>query len=146
MPEGVAFIEGKFVPAQEARISIFDTGFTRGDAVYDTVSVWHGRFFRLDDHVRRFQRSCAGMRLRCPHSAEELKWILGTCVHRAQLSDAYVQMIVTRGVLPRTPLQVKRGKLVLRLPGRFARLRHERLFNRVRQLARLVGREPMIDG
>jgi len=105
MPEGVAFIEGKFVPAHEARISIFDTGFTRGDAVYDTVSVWHGWFFRLDDHVRRFQRSCAGMRLTCPHSAEEIKFIVATCVQRAQLDDAYVQMIVTRGVLPRTPLR-----------------------------------------
>ncbi len=105
MPEGVAFMEGKFVPAQEARISIFDTGFTRGDAVYDTVSVWHGRFFRLDDHVARFQRSCAGMRLSCPYSPEQIKWVLATCVHRAQIQDAYVQMIVTRGVLPRTPLR-----------------------------------------
>jgi len=43
-------------------------------------------------------------------------------------------------------MQVKRGKLILRLPGKFARLRHERLFNRVRQLARLIGREPAIDG
>jgi branched-chain amino acid aminotransferase len=105
MAQGVAFIEGKFVPAQEARISIFDTGFTRGDAVYDTVSVWKGRFFRLDDHVARFLRSCAGMRLSCPHAPEEIKWILAACVHRAQIQDAYVQMIVTRGVLPRTPLR-----------------------------------------
>ncbi len=104
MPDGVAFVEGKFVPAQEARISIFDTGFTRGDAVYDTVSVWRGNFFRLDDHVARFQRSCAGMRLTCP-APEAIKWVLASCVHRAQLSDAYVQMIVTRGVLPRTPLR-----------------------------------------
>ena len=55
--------------------------------------------------MARFQRSCGGMRLSCPHSSEALKWILATCVHRAQLQDAYVQMIVTRGVLPRTPLR-----------------------------------------
>jgi branched-chain amino acid aminotransferase len=65
--------------------------------VYDTVSVWKGRFFRLDDHVARFLRSCAGARLTCPHSPEELKRILAECVHRAGLEDAYVQMIVTRG-------------------------------------------------
>jgi branched-chain amino acid aminotransferase len=85
------------VAAHEARIPLFDLGFTRGDAVYDTVSVWHGRFFRLDDHVARFLQSCAGARLTCPHPPEVLKRILAECVHRAALEDAYVQMIVTRG-------------------------------------------------
>ena len=43
MADGVAFIDGEYTPAHEARIPLFDLGFTRGDAVYDTVSVWHGR-------------------------------------------------------------------------------------------------------
>ncbi|HEV8307291.1 MAG TPA: aminotransferase class IV [Methylomirabilota bacterium] len=97
MADGIAFIDGEYVPAHEARISIFDVGFTRGDAVYDTVSVWKGVFFRLDDHVARFLRSCGGMRLRCPHPPAELERILAECVDRAGLQDAYVQMIVTRG-------------------------------------------------
>jgi branched-chain amino acid aminotransferase len=100
MAEGIAFIDGDYVPAAEATISIFDIGFTRGDAVYDTVSAWKGFFFRLDDHVSRFFRSCAGMRLRCPRAPDELKRILAECVHRAGLEDAYVQMIVTRGSFP----------------------------------------------
>jgi branched-chain amino acid aminotransferase len=102
MADGVAFIDGEYVPAHEAKISIFDTGFTRGDAVYDTVSVWKGRFFRLDDHVARFLRSCAGARLTCPHAPAEVKSILAGCVHRAGVEDAYVQMIVTRGMFPST--------------------------------------------
>jgi branched-chain amino acid aminotransferase len=97
MADGVAFIDGEYAPAHEARIPLFDLGFTRGDAVYDTVSVWKGRFFRLDDHVGRFLRSCAGARLSCPHPPDGLKRILAECVHRAGLEDAYVQMIVTRG-------------------------------------------------
>lgn len=100
MAEGICFIDGNYVPADEAKISIFDAGFTRGDAVYDTVSVWKGLFFRLDDHVSRFLRSCAGMRLACPHPPPELKRILAECVHRAGLEDAYVQMIMTRGRFP----------------------------------------------
>ncbi len=100
MADGVAFIDGEYVPAGEARISVFDAGFTRGDAVYDTVSVWKGYFFRLGDHVPRFLRSCAGMRLACPHPPAELERILAECVHRAGLEDAYVQMIVTRGTFP----------------------------------------------
>lgn len=63
----------------------------------------------------------------------------------AAMRVAYILTAGQSGVLPKTPMQVKRGKLILKLPGRFARLEHERLFNRLRQLARLVGREPMID-
>lgn len=100
MADGIAFVEGSYVPAGEAKISIFDAGFTRGDAVYDTTSVWKGLFFRLDDHVARFLASCAAARLTCPHPAPRLKQILAECVHRAGLQDAYVQMIVTRGRFP----------------------------------------------
>ncbi len=100
MADGIAFIDGEYLPASEAKISIFDIGFSRGDAVYDTVSVWKRYFFRLDDHVARFLRSCAGMRLRCPHPPAELPRILAGCVERTGLEDAYVQMIVTRGTFP----------------------------------------------
>ena len=54
-------------------------------------------FFRLDDHVARFLRSAAGMRLKCPHEPAQLKQILATCVQRAGLESSYVQMIMTRG-------------------------------------------------
>jgi len=100
MADGIAFIDGEYLPASEAKISIFDIGFSRGDAVYDTVSVWKRYFFRLDDHVARFLRSCAGMRLRCPNPPAELPRILAGCVDRTGLEDAYVQMIVTRGTFP----------------------------------------------
>ncbi|HZF34375.1 MAG TPA: aminotransferase class IV [Candidatus Angelobacter sp.] len=97
MAEGVAFVEGKYIPANEARMAVFDLGFMRGDAVYDTTSVWKGNFFRLDDHVARFLRSAAGMRLKCPYEPAQLKRILATCVQRAGLESSYVQMIMTRG-------------------------------------------------
>jgi branched-chain amino acid aminotransferase len=119
MADGVAFVDGEYVPAHEARISIFDIGFTRGDAVYDTTSVWKGWFFRLDDHVARFRASCAGMRLTCPHPPEALRRILAECVHRAGLEDAYVQMIVTRGPFPpgvRDPRRCRNRFLAYAIP------------------------------
>jgi branched-chain amino acid aminotransferase len=97
MADGCVYIDDEYVAPEEAKISIFDPGFTRSDAVYDTVSVWKGLFFRLDDHVARFFRSCERARLVCPHSAEDVKRILAECVRRAGLEDAYVQTIVTRG-------------------------------------------------
>ncbi len=63
----------------------------------------------------------------------------------AAMRVAYILTAGQSGVLPKTPMQVKRGKLVLKLPGRYARLAHDRLANRVRALARLIGREPLID-
>jgi branched-chain amino acid aminotransferase len=98
--QGCAYIDEQFVAPEEATISIFDPGFTRGDAVYDTVSVWNGLFFRLDDHVDRFFRSCERCRLVCPHDREEVKRILAECVDRAALDAAYVQAIATRGPFP----------------------------------------------
>ncbi|MBM4257885.1 MAG: hypothetical protein FJ147_18590 [Deltaproteobacteria bacterium] len=83
MAEGVAFIDGKYVAADDAKISVFDLGFSRSDAVYDVVSTWRGRFFRLDDHVERFLRSRQGVRIPCVYSRDEIKRILAECVYRA---------------------------------------------------------------
>jgi exopolyphosphatase / guanosine-5'-triphosphate,3'-diphosphate pyrophosphatase len=60
----------------------------------------------------------------------------------AAMRVAYLVSAAMPGVLPRTPMEVVRGKLVLRLQGDYAALGGERLFNRLRQLARLIGREP----
>jgi branched-chain amino acid aminotransferase len=95
--DGIAYINGSYGPLGEASVPLLDPGFTRGDAVYDTVSVWGGNFFRLDDHIDRFFRSCATARLAPPVTPDSLKGILAECVHRSGLEAAYVQMISTRG-------------------------------------------------
>jgi branched-chain amino acid aminotransferase len=97
MADGIAFIAGAYIPAEDAKISIFDLGFIRSDVVYDVVSTWKGLFFRLDDHIDRFHRTCQGVRLTCPHTKDDIKRILAECVHRAGIEDAYVEMLVTRG-------------------------------------------------
>ena len=96
--EGAAFIEGRYVPIAEATIPILDWGFTRSDVTYDVAHVWKGMFFRLDDHLERFERSAAGMRLTLPHSREAVGEILTECVRLTGLRDAYVEMGLTRGV------------------------------------------------
>lgn len=100
MSDGIVFIDGEFVPPEEARMSIFDYGFTWSDCVYDVTSVWHGWFFKLDEHLDRFERSCAGFRLTNPYSRGEVKKILAECVERAGLDDAYVKVELTRGTTP----------------------------------------------
>ena len=61
---GAAYVRGNYVPIAEATIPVTDWGFTRSDVVYDVVHVWDGAFFRLNDHLDRFEASMAKRRLK----------------------------------------------------------------------------------
>lgn len=96
--DGVAWVEGELVPLAEARIPLIDQGFMHSDLTYDVPSVWDGRFFRLDDHLDRLEASCRKMRLRLPLPRDEVKRILVEMVARSGIRDAFVELIVTRGL------------------------------------------------
>jgi len=100
-PDGAAFVDGELVPITEARIPILDWGFLRSDCTYDVVHVWNGRFFRLEHHLDRFEKSAAGLRLTNPYSREELVGILMRLMRATGLREAYVEVILTRGMPPR---------------------------------------------
>jgi branched-chain amino acid aminotransferase len=95
--EGAAFIDGETVPISQARIPITDTGFTRSDLTYDVVSVWDGAFFRLEDHLSRFERNCERLRLSLPYDRDELRQLLIDLIQLSGLREAYVEVICTRG-------------------------------------------------
>ena len=97
---GSVFIDGDWKPLSEAKISLFDWGFTRSDATYDVASVWQGAFFRLDDHLDRFFASMAKLRLAIPYGRDDVRRIVHGCVRAGGLRDAYVAMVCTRGVPP----------------------------------------------
>lgn len=95
--DGAAYMGGAFVPIGDAKISVLDWGFTRSDAVYDVVHVKDGRFFRLDDHLARFERSMARRRIVIDEDRQAVKDILVHCVKLAGLTDSYVAMVASRG-------------------------------------------------
>jgi len=97
---GAALVDGEVVPIASARIPILDFGFTRSDCTYDVVAVWEGAFFRLDDHLDRFERSCRALHLSLPHTREEIVAILMELIRATGLREAYVEVICTRGVPP----------------------------------------------
>jgi branched-chain amino acid aminotransferase len=99
-PDGAAFVEGRFVPVAEARVPILDWGFLRSDATYDVAHVWRGGFFRLEDHLDRFERGMERLRMRVPYGRAEIREILVECVRLSGLRDAYVEVVCTRGVPP----------------------------------------------
>ncbi|HVI33613.1 aminotransferase class IV [Phenylobacterium sp.] len=96
--EGVAWVEGRLYPLHEARIPILDQGFLRSDLTYDVPAVWDGRFFRLDDHLNRLEQSCEKMRLRIPLPREQIRQTLLEMVAKSGIRDAYVELIMTRGL------------------------------------------------
>ena len=94
---GAAWIEGRYCPVEEAKISVLDLGVTRSDCTYDVVHVWRGRFYLLDAHLDRFAASLARLRLDPGHDRAGLEDILHGCVARTGLRAAYVSMTCTRG-------------------------------------------------
>lgn len=95
---GVAYVERKYVPVHEARIPLMDQGFLKSDLTYDVPAVWDGRFFRLDDHLDRFGESCRKMRYKSPLGRQEIRDRLVEMVAMSGIRDAFVMMIVTRGL------------------------------------------------
>lgn len=97
---GSAFVDGRFVPVAEAHVPILDWGFMHSDATYDVAHVWRGRFFRLEDHLDRFERGMGKLHMNIPYDRSQIRGILTDCVGLSGLRDAYVEMICTRGVPP----------------------------------------------
>lgn len=95
--QGCAYVDDRFVAPEDAKVSIFDWGFLHGDATYDVAHVWQGRFFRLDDHLDRFQASLKALHLDPGVSRERMREVMHECVRRAGLRDAYVELLCTRG-------------------------------------------------
>jgi branched-chain amino acid aminotransferase len=95
--QGCAYVDGQFINPEDAKISIFDWGFLHSDATYDVASVWQGKFFRLDDHLERFFASMERLRLNPGKSRAEVRAVMHECVRHAGLTDAYVEVLCTRG-------------------------------------------------
>jgi branched-chain amino acid aminotransferase len=99
--KGSAFVDGCIVPVEDARLPLLDWGFLRSDACQETISVWDGKFFRLQDHLTRFRRSTERLRMNYqPLSLEEIRHVVHELVAVSAFDNAYVQIIMTRGRPP----------------------------------------------
>ena len=115
----IVHVNGEYVPRDQARISIFDVGFLRGDAVFDTTSAWNGRIFKLPAHLERLELSLRAARIQCPLSPKALGDVIVETTRRCGLRDAYIQTIVTRGEPPvgvRDLAQCRPGLIVFAIP------------------------------
>lgn len=94
----IVYVDGKYVPREEARVSVFDRGYLYGDGVFEGIRAYCGRVFKLEEHVDRLFRSAHVLLLDIPLSREEvIEVILETC-RRNNIHDGYIRMVVSRGV------------------------------------------------
>ena len=91
------YLNGEFMPLAEAKVPVMDRGFLFGDGVYEVIPVYSRRPFRLVEHLRRLDRSLAGIRLANPHSPTEWTDLIGKIVESGTSDDQQVYLQITRG-------------------------------------------------
>lgn len=96
-PYPLCYLNGQFVPIDEARISPFDRGFLYADGAYEVMPVYAGRPFRFGAHAQRLTRSLAEIRMEDPHTREQWHEIIGKLITPNGWMDQYVYWQVTRG-------------------------------------------------
>ncbi len=93
----VVYIDGRFVPAEEAAIPVFDHGLLYGDGVFEGIRAYDGRIFRLEQHLDRLYWSAERIGLAIPLGRPALTEAVRETLRRNDGRDAYVRLVVTRG-------------------------------------------------
>ena len=92
------YIDGEFLPKAEAKVSVFDHGLLYGDGVFEGIRSYNGRVFKLDEHLERLYDSAKSIMLEIPISIETMEETVLETLRRNHLTEAYIRLIVTRGV------------------------------------------------
>jgi D-alanine transaminase len=97
----MVFLNGKFLPIEQAMVPVLDRGFIFGDGVYELIPVYSRVPFRMDEHLARLERSLAAVRIKNPYAREKWREIIRELVARQPWEDQAVYFQVTRGVAKR---------------------------------------------
>ncbi|HDY85015.1 hypothetical protein LCGC14_0644380 [marine sediment metagenome] len=95
------YLNGDFLPADQAKVSVFDRGFLLGDGVYEVIPVYGGRSFQLLGHLERLQASLDGVRMNNPMTNVQWQTMIEQLVERNGGGEQSLYLQVTRGVAPR---------------------------------------------
>lgn len=111
----LVYIDGEFVPASQAKISVFDHGFLYGDGVFEGIRAYNGKVFKLKEHIDRLYDCAKVIDLQIPVSKEEFAEIILETLRRNKLKNAYIRPIVTRGVgdLGLDPRKCKKPSIIV---------------------------------
>lgn len=109
------YIDGKWYPKSEARISVFDHGLLYGDGAFEGIRSYNGLAFKLKEHLDRLFETAHTLLLKIPLSRKELTEAILETLRRNHLRDAYIRVVVTRGVgdLGLDPNKCKRATVII---------------------------------
>jgi branched-chain amino acid aminotransferase len=113
--EAKIYIDGKFYPEANAKISVFDHGLLYGDGIFEGIRFYNGRVFRLEEHLRRLWDSARSICLQIPMSMRDMTGAVLETIRQNHLRDGYIRLIVTRGVgnLGLNPEQCKHPSVII---------------------------------
>lgn len=97
MSEQIIYLDGNYVPAAEAKVSVFDHGVLYGDGVFEGIRIYNGRIFRCKEHIDRLYNAAKAIMLNIPLSKEEMTEVLLETCRKNELKEGYVRLVVTRG-------------------------------------------------
>lgn len=92
------YIDGKLVEREDAKVSVFDHGLLYGDGVFEGIRTYDGLIFKLKEHIDRLYQSAQTIMLEIPLSKEDLIEAVKRTLRANNLKNAYIRLIVTRGV------------------------------------------------
>ena len=112
---GVVYIDGQYTSHADAKISVFDHGLLYGDGVFEGIRVYAGKIFKLKSHLVRLYQSARFIDLNIRQTLEQVDAVVRETVRRSQMSDAYIRLVVTRGVGPLgvNPKQCESASLIV---------------------------------
>ena len=96
--ELLVYIDGKHCPKSEAKISVYDHGFLYGDGVFEGIRAYNGSVFKLKEHIDRLYSSAHAIMLEISVTKEEMINAVIETLKRNKLTDAYIRLVVSRGV------------------------------------------------
>lgn len=113
----IVFLNGQFVPEDQATVSVLDRSFLYGDGLFETLLVRRGQPFRWLQHLERLERGAAFLGIRLPFASGALLGFAQELIHRNALPDALLRLTLSRGVGPRgySPKGADRPTLVMTL-------------------------------
>lgn len=111
----VTYVNGTFLPKEEAKVSVYDHGYLYGDGIFEGIRAYEGRIFRLEQHLDRLFESARYLMLEIPLSRDELRAAILETVRRCGLRDAYIRPVISRGVgdLGLDPRKCRRATVVI---------------------------------
>lgn len=93
----VIYLNGQYVPEEQAVVSVFDHGLLYGDGIFEGIRAYYNHVFKLEDHLVRLYESARSLGLNIPVSMAEMEEVVLETCRRNNLKDAYIRLVVTRG-------------------------------------------------